>query len=87
LYFKVWRQDFWAIFNTMCVNGSEQLVRHALFLNEDRQTMFLWIGRDAAPQLVMDGFDLPSYDQAGATSAKHLALSLKCLYFVVQCNA
>lgn len=43
--------------------SSERLVRHGLFLIEDGQTMFLWIGRDAIPQLVMDVFDLPSYDQ------------------------
>lgn len=24
--------------------------------------MFLWVGRDAVPQLVMDVFDLPNYD-------------------------
>ena len=43
--------------------SSERLVRHGLFLIEDGQTMFLWIGRDAVPQLVMDVFDIPSYDQ------------------------
>jgi protein transport protein SEC24 len=41
---------------------SERLERHGLFLIEDGQTIFLWIGRDAVPQLVMDVFDLPSYD-------------------------
>jgi protein transport protein SEC24 len=24
--------------------------------------MFLWVGRDAVPQLIMDAFDLPNYD-------------------------
>ena len=42
---------------------SERLERHGLFLIEDGQTMFLWVGRDAVPQLIMDVFDLPSYDQ------------------------
>jgi hypothetical protein len=42
--------------------SSERLVRHGLFLIEDGQTMFLWVGRDAVPQLVMDVFELPSYD-------------------------
>ncbi|KAL5522661.1 hypothetical protein ACEPAG_8679 [Sanghuangporus baumii] len=42
---------------------SERLERHGLFLIEDGQTIFLWIGRDAVPQLVMDVFNLPSYDQ------------------------
>ncbi|EGN92871.1 hypothetical protein SERLA73DRAFT_127142 [Serpula lacrymans var. lacrymans S7.3] len=33
---------------------SERLERHGLFLIEDGQTIFLWIGRDAVPQLVQD---------------------------------
>lgn len=41
---------------------SERLERHGLYLIEDGQTMFLWIGRDAVPQLVMDVFNLPNYD-------------------------
>ncbi|KAJ3836161.1 protein transporter SEC24 [Lentinula raphanica] len=41
---------------------SERLERHGLFLIEDGQTIFLWIGRDAVPQLVMDVFNLPSYE-------------------------
>jgi protein transport protein SEC24 len=40
---------------------SERLERHGLFLIEDGQNIFLWIGRDAVPQLVQDVFDLPSY--------------------------
>lgn len=42
---------------------SERLERHGLYLIDDGQTMFLWIGRDAVPQLVTDVFNLPSYDQ------------------------
>jgi hypothetical protein len=41
---------------------SERLERHGLFLIEDGQTIFLWVGRDAVPQLVMDVFNLPSYE-------------------------
>ncbi|KAL4071423.1 Sec23/Sec24 trunk domain-containing protein [Scleroderma yunnanense] len=41
---------------------SERLERHGLYLIEDGQTMFLWVGRDAVPQLVMDVFNLPSYE-------------------------
>ena len=41
---------------------SERLERHGLFLLEDGQTIFLYIGRDAVPQLVMDVFNLPSYE-------------------------
>ena len=41
---------------------SERLERHGLFLIEDGQTIFLWVGRDSVPQLIVDVFDLPSYD-------------------------
>ena len=41
---------------------SERLERHGRFLIEDEQTMLLWDGRDAVPQLIMDVFDLPSYE-------------------------
>jgi protein transport protein SEC24 len=41
---------------------SERLERHGLYLIEDGQTMFLWVGRDAVPQLIMDVFNYPSYD-------------------------
>jgi len=56
---------------------SERLVRHGLFLIEDGQSIFLWIGREAVPQLLMDVFDKPSYDQ--------LPLSGKvCRLFILQ---
>ena len=41
---------------------SERLERHGLYLIEDGQTMFLWVGRDAVPQLIMDVFNLQSYE-------------------------
>jgi len=41
---------------------SERLERHGLFLIEDGQTIFLWVGRDAVPQLIMDVFGLPNYE-------------------------
>ena len=41
---------------------SERLERHGLYVIEDGQTMFLWVGRDAVPQLIMDVFNLPSYE-------------------------
>jgi protein transport protein SEC24 len=41
---------------------SERLERHGLFLIEDGQTMFLWVGKDAVAQLITDVFDLPNYD-------------------------
>ena len=62
--------------------SSERLVRHGLFLIEDGQTMFLWIGRDAVPQLVMDVFDLPSYDQlpSGKVRRCHILSPFKFFY-------
>ncbi|KAH0580954.1 hypothetical protein H2248_012107 [Termitomyces sp. 'cryptogamus'] len=41
---------------------SERLERHGLFLIEDGQTIFLYVGRDAVPQLVLDVFNLPNYE-------------------------
>jgi len=41
---------------------SERLERHGLFLIEDGQTLFLWVGRDAVPQLIIDVFELPNYE-------------------------
>lgn len=40
---------------------SERLERHGLYLIEDGQNIFLWVGRDAVPQLTMDVFDAPNY--------------------------
>ncbi|GJN89405.1 hypothetical protein Rhopal_002385-T1 [Rhodotorula paludigena] len=40
---------------------SERLERHGLFLLENGQDIFLWVGRDAVNQLILDVFDLPSY--------------------------
>ncbi|GAA5821474.1 hypothetical protein JCM3770_000918 [Rhodotorula araucariae] len=40
---------------------SERLERHGLFLIEDGQNIFLWVGRDAVNQLILDVFDLASY--------------------------
>ncbi|KAI5475328.1 hypothetical protein MNV49_001632 [Pseudohyphozyma bogoriensis] len=41
--------------------SSERLERHGLFLIEDGQNIFLWVGREAVPQLVVDVFDIPTY--------------------------
>jgi protein transport protein SEC24 len=41
---------------------SEKLERHGLFLMEDGLSIFLWLGRDAVPQLVQDVFGLPAVD-------------------------
>ena len=42
--------------------SSERLERHGLFLIEDGQSIFLWVGRDAVPQLIIDVFGLPNYE-------------------------
>lgn len=34
----------------------ERLVSHGLYLIDDGQTQFLWVGRDAVPQLIYDVF-------------------------------
>ena len=57
--------------------SSERLERHGLYLIEDGQTMFLWIGRDAVPQLVMDVFDLPSYEQLRGGKVRVLCLPVR----------
>ena len=41
---------------------TERLERHGLYLIEDSQTIFLFVGRDAVPQLIIDVFDLPNYE-------------------------
>ncbi|KAJ3559386.1 hypothetical protein NM688_g386 [Phlebia brevispora] len=53
---------------------SERLERHGLYLIEDGQTIFLWVGRDAVPQLIIDVFDLPNYEvlRGGKTTLPQL---------------
>ncbi|KAG8907637.1 COPII subunit [Tulasnella sp. 403] len=40
---------------------SERMDRYGLYLIEDGQTMFLWVGREAIPQLLMDVFSVEEY--------------------------
>lgn len=42
--------------------SSERLERGGLFMLDDSQNIFLWVGRDAVPQLCMDLFGVPSYE-------------------------
>ncbi|WWC85222.1 protein transporter SEC24 [Kwoniella dendrophila CBS 6074] len=42
---------------------SEKLERHGLFLIEDGQNIFLWVGHEAVPRLIQDVFDLPNYQE------------------------
>ncbi|KAG8861073.1 COPII subunit [Serendipita sp. 405] len=54
--------------------SSERLERHGLYLIEDGQTIFLWVGRDAVPPLVQDVFDVERYDllQSGKITLPYL---------------
>lgn len=38
----------------------ERLVPHGLYLIDDGQTMFIWVGRDIVPQLCLDAFGVES---------------------------
>ena len=40
--------------------------RFGLYLMDDGQTQFLWLGRDAVPQLIQDVFGLSTSDQVKA---------------------
>lgn len=42
--------------------SAERFQRYGLYLIEDGQTMFLWVGRDAVPQLISDVFNMPNYE-------------------------
>ncbi|KAK9362105.1 hypothetical protein V1504DRAFT_490679 [Lipomyces starkeyi] len=42
--------------------SSERLERHGLYLIDDGQTQFLWVGRDAVPQLILDVWGLPALE-------------------------
>jgi protein transport protein SEC24 len=46
-----------------CNLSSERLAPYGLYLIDDGQTQFLWVGRDAVPQLVQDVFGLPEKGQ------------------------
>jgi hypothetical protein len=54
--------------------SSEKLERHGLFLMEDSQNIFLWVGREAVPQLVADVFDLPNYQALRGGKVRPLSL-------------
>lgn len=43
--------------------SSERIVPYGLYLIDDGQTQFLWVGRDAVPQLLIDVFGLPDKSQ------------------------
>lgn len=43
--------------------SSERLVPYGLYLIDDGQTQFLWVGRDAVPQLLLDVFGVSDKTQ------------------------
>lgn len=43
--------------------SSERIVSYGLYLIDDGQTQFLWVGRDAVPALVLDVFGLEDRTQ------------------------
>lgn len=43
--------------------SSERLIPYGLYLLDDGQTQFLWVGRDAVPALVTDVFGIPDKGQ------------------------
>lgn len=42
--------------------SSERIQRYGLYLIDDTQNQFLWVGRDAMPELIQDVFGLPSVE-------------------------
>lgn len=54
--------------------SSERLVPYGLYLIDDGQTQFLWVGRDTVPQLLEDVFGIPDRAQlrVGKTSLPEL---------------
>lgn len=60
--------------------SSERLERHGLYLIEDGQTIFLWVGRDAVPQLIIDVFNLPGYDVLRGGKVRLLLLLLSVIF-------
>lgn len=47
----------------LCTLSSEKVAPYGLYLIDDGQTQFLWVGRDAVPQLIQDVFGLPDKSQ------------------------
>lgn len=42
---------------------SERIAPHGLYLIDDGQTMFIWVGRDVVPQLCLDAFGVTSVNE------------------------
>jgi protein transport protein SEC24 len=54
--------------------SSERMERHGLFLIEDGQNIFLWVGRDAVPDLIRDVFDLPNISELRGGKVRNFEL-------------
>lgn len=66
---------------------SERFEKHGLYLIEDGQHIFLWIGRDAVPQLVMDVFDLPSLEAVRGGKVRLMAPLINDFLHKIYCRA
>lgn len=53
---------------------SRRLEAHGLYLIEDGQNMFLWLGKNAVPALVNDAFGLNSYEEVRAGKVRNSSL-------------
>ena len=53
--------------------SSEKLERHGLYLIEDSQNIFLWIGRDAVPGLYQDVFDVSGSNELRGGKVCHIS--------------
>ncbi|CAG8444204.1 9233_t:CDS:10 [Ambispora gerdemannii] len=42
---------------------SEKLERHGIYLVEDGQNIFIWVGKDVSPQLFIDLFNVRTYEE------------------------
>lgn len=56
--------------------SSERLTRSGLYMLEDGQNIFLWIGRDAVPQLCMDLFGVPNYESVRGGKVTNISLPM-----------
>ncbi|OLL24308.1 Protein transport protein sec24 [Neolecta irregularis DAH-3] len=50
--------------------STERFERFGLYLIDDGQSQFLWVGREAVPQLIMDVFDLSSINELQSKKGK-----------------
>ena len=64
---------------------SRRLEAHGLYLIEDGQNMFLWLGKNAVPALVKDAFGLNSYDEVRAGKVRTISTSAGVDFHLTLC--